>query len=83
MSPQRPPPPQQTVRPPPNVIQVPGGPITMGQEQLGKLKSELDLVEQNTKVFSEMLTEMTPGQPNSDLDLLQVILLCFSLPRWV
>ena len=40
---------------------------------MAKLKSELDVVQQNCKVFSEMLTEMTPGQENSsDLELLLV-----------
>ena len=49
------------------------GPVNLTAEQLGKLRSELDVVEQNCKVFSEMLTEMTPGQEDrSDLELLQV-----------
>ncbi|XP_018414082.1 PREDICTED: TOM1-like protein 2 isoform X2 [Nanorana parkeri] len=54
--------------PPPNV----GGPITANSEQIGRLRSELDIVRGNTKVMSEMLTEMTPGQEDaSDLELLQ------------
>ncbi|KAM5153184.1 TOM1-like protein 2 isoform 2-T2 [Mantella aurantiaca] len=53
---------------PPNV----GGPITANSEQIGRLRSELDIVRGNTKVMSEMLTEMTPGQEDaSDLELLQ------------
>lgn len=31
-------------------------------EQLAKLRSELDVVQQNCKVMGEMLTELTPGQ---------------------
>ena len=49
------------------------GPVNLSAEQLAKLRSELDVVEQNCKVFSEMLTEMSPGQEDrSDLELLQV-----------
>ena len=54
-------------------VAVNSGPITLNQEQLSKLNSELDVVQQNYKVFNEMLTEMTPGQEDpSDLELLQV-----------
>uniref|UniRef100_A0A8C5PZX9 Target of myb1 like 2 membrane trafficking protein n=1 Tax=Leptobrachium leishanense TaxID=445787 RepID=A0A8C5PZX9_9ANUR len=54
--------------PPPPV----GAPITANTEQIGRLRSELDIVRGNTKVMSEMLTEMTPGQEDaSDLELLQ------------
>ncbi|OCT61775.1 hypothetical protein XELAEV_18047804mg [Xenopus laevis] len=54
--------------PPTNV----GGPITANSEQVGRLRSELDIVRGNIKVMSEMLTEMTPGQEDaSDLELLQ------------
>ncbi|XP_078521322.1 TOM1-like protein 2 isoform X2 [Lissotriton helveticus] len=49
-----------------------GGPITASPEQLARLRSELDVVRGNTKVMSEMLTEMVPGQEDSsDLELLQ------------
>jgi hypothetical protein len=49
------------------------GPVILAPEQLAKLKSELDIVQQNVKVFSEMLTELSPGQEHqSDLDLLKV-----------
>lgn len=42
-------------------------------EQIARLRSELDVVRGNTKVMSEMLTEMVPGQEDSsDLELLQV-----------
>lgn len=42
-------------------------------QQITRLRSELDIVRGNTKVMSEMLTEMVPGQEDSsDLELLQV-----------
>ncbi|XP_058904862.1 TOM1-like protein 2 isoform X2 [Kogia breviceps] len=48
------------------------GPITATSEQIARLRSELDVVRGNTKVMSEMLTEMVPGQEDSsDLELLQ------------
>ncbi|XP_060921411.1 TOM1-like protein 2 isoform X2 [Labrus mixtus] len=48
------------------------GPITATAEQIARLRSELDVVRGNTKVMSEMLTEMVPGQEDaSDLELLQ------------
>ncbi|XP_068943975.1 TOM1-like protein 2 isoform X3 [Petaurus breviceps papuanus] len=48
------------------------GPITANSEQIARLQSELDVVRGNTKVMSEMLTEMVPGQEDSsDLELLQ------------
>ncbi|XP_064640380.1 TOM1-like protein 2 isoform X2 [Lineus longissimus] len=48
------------------------GPVNPSAEQLAKLRSELDVVQGNLKVFGEMLTEMTPGQEDpSDLELLQ------------
>lgn len=41
--------------------------------QIGKLRSELEVVNGNVKVMSEMLTELVPGQTEpSDLELLQV-----------
>uniref|UniRef100_A0A8C3AP86 Target of myb1 like 2 membrane trafficking protein n=1 Tax=Cyclopterus lumpus TaxID=8103 RepID=A0A8C3AP86_CYCLU len=47
-------------------------PITATPEQIARLRSELDVVRGNTKVMSEMLTEMVPGQETaSDLELLQ------------
>uniref|UniRef100_F7CM97 Target of myb1 like 2 membrane trafficking protein n=1 Tax=Equus caballus TaxID=9796 RepID=F7CM97_HORSE len=48
------------------------GPIMANSEQIARLRSELDVVRGNTKVMSEMLTEMVPGQEDSsDLELLQ------------
>ncbi|XP_028310098.1 TOM1-like protein 2 isoform X2 [Gouania willdenowi] len=58
----------------PSVTQQPNvpGPITATSEQIVQLRSELEVVRGNTKVMSEMLTEMVPGQENaSDLELLQ------------
>ncbi|XP_037663869.1 TOM1-like protein 2 isoform X6 [Choloepus didactylus] len=41
-------------------------------QRIARLRSELDVVRGNTKVMSEMLTEMVPGQEEpSDLELLQ------------
>ncbi|XP_068605745.1 TOM1-like protein 2 [Brachionichthys hirsutus] len=46
--------------------------ITATPEQITRLRSELEVVRGNTKVMSEMLTEMVPGQEDaSDLELLQ------------
>lgn len=42
------------------------GPINPSPEQLSKLRSELDIVEGNVRVLSEMLTEMQPGEENPD-----------------
>uniref|UniRef100_UPI003590169C TOM1-like protein 2 isoform X2 n=1 Tax=Myxine glutinosa TaxID=7769 RepID=UPI003590169C len=54
----------------------PGGsdPIKLTPEQMGKLRSELDLVEGNVQVMSTLLTEVVPAQKQeqaSDLQLLQ------------
>lgn len=70
----------QGVQPVP-AVQAPSGPVVPTPEQLGKIRSELDIVHGNITVMSEMLTEMTPGQEEAgDLQLLQVKLECpFSL----
>ncbi|XP_032358665.1 TOM1-like protein 2 isoform X2 [Etheostoma spectabile] len=48
------------------------GSINPTPEQISRLRSELDIVRGNTKVMSEMLTEMVPGQEDaSDFELLQ------------
>jgi len=58
----------------PSVGSVAGGPVVLDVEQLAKLRSELDVVQQNCHVFSEMLTEQTPGQEQpDDWALMQVI----------
>lgn len=59
--------------PMPDVLPRHTGPINLNPEQLAKLRSELDTVQGNMKVFSEMLTELTPGKEHpQDLELLQV-----------
>ncbi|CAM9928526.1 unnamed protein product [Lampetra planeri] len=53
---------------------VAAGPISPTPEQVAKLRSELDIVECNVKVMSQMLTELVPGQvEDSDLQLLQAL----------
>lgn len=66
----------QTIPPVYNTPQVPNinpsGNINPTSEQICRLRSELDIVRGNTKVMSEMLTEMVPGQEDtSDYELLQ------------
>uniref|UniRef100_F6SC62 Target of myb1 membrane trafficking protein n=1 Tax=Callithrix jacchus TaxID=9483 RepID=F6SC62_CALJA len=47
-------------------------PIAPTPEQIGKLRSELEMVSGNVRVMSEMLTEMVPTQAEpADLELLQ------------
>ncbi|XP_023243153.1 TOM1-like protein 2 [Centruroides sculpturatus] len=47
-------------------------PLNLLPDQLAKLRSELDVVQGNMRVFGEMLTELTPGQEHpSDMELLQ------------
>ncbi|RMX49605.1 hypothetical protein pdam_00003011 [Pocillopora damicornis] len=70
LPPSQPPVPQlvQSMRP----MQAPSGPVVPTPEQLGKISSEIDIVNGNINVMSEMLTEMTPGQEEAgDLQLLQ------------
>ncbi|XP_056379963.1 target of Myb1 membrane trafficking protein [Hyla sarda] len=60
--------------PPPYVSQAPSGdaPIIPTSEQIAKLRSELEVVNGNVKVMSEMLTELVPQKATqSDLELLQ------------
>ncbi|KAM7381942.1 hypothetical protein PAMA_012686 [Pampus argenteus] len=69
-------PPPQAVPPAYTAPQVPNinapGSINPTPEQTCRLRSELDIVRGNTKVMSEMLTEMVPGQEDaSDYELLQ------------
>ena len=62
--------PQAVIPPQPLVCPV-GGPVA--PDMLAKLKSELDVVQGNVRVMSEMLTELTPSDvDSSDLELLQV-----------
>ncbi|XP_074082893.1 target of Myb1 membrane trafficking protein isoform X2 [Macrotis lagotis] len=63
----------QQAAPLPNMPSAPeDAPVTPTPEQIGKLRSELEVVNGNVKVMSEMLTELVPGQAeSSDLELLQ------------
>ncbi|XP_033127581.1 target of Myb protein 1-like [Anneissia japonica] len=50
----------------------PEGPVNLTPDQLAKMQKDLEVVQGNYRVFSEMLTEMTPGQEDpGDLELLQ------------
>jgi len=42
------------------------GPVMLDVDQMAKLRSELDVVQQNCHIFGEMLTEQTPGQEQAD-----------------
>lgn len=61
--------PRSTVTPP---YQAPTMPVSgLNSDQLAKLRSELDVVQGNVRIFQEMLTELVPGQEHpSDLELL-------------
>ena len=50
------------------------GPVCVTPEQMSKLRNELNIVEQNGKVFNEMLSELNPGKEDpDDYQLLVVI----------
>ena len=52
------------------------GPRTLTPEKLAKLRSQLDVVQGNVQVMSEMLIAVTPGEENpDDRSLLKVIAL--------
>ncbi|XP_035224423.1 TOM1-like protein 2 [Stegodyphus dumicola] len=67
--------------PMPDVLPRQTGPVTLNPEQLAKLRSELDIVQGNMKVFGEMLTELTPGREHpQDLELLKELQkTCFAM----
>ena len=54
-------------------------------DQLTKIKRDLDVVQSNMAVFSEILSEMKPGSENpSDVELLEVMnqqRVCLSFPH--
>ncbi|KAF6122290.1 target of myb1 membrane trafficking protein [Phyllostomus discolor] len=65
--------PSQHTAPPPTPVALPSdAPIAPTPEQIGKLRSELEMVSGNVRVMSEMLTELVPTQAEpADLELLQ------------
>ncbi|KAK2557186.1 TOM1-like protein 2 [Acropora cervicornis] len=69
--PKQPPPPQTATvhpqTPQSRPVKAPVGPVVPTPEQMGKIRSELDIVNGNIAVMSEMLTEMTPGQEEAGL----------------
>ncbi|GFY78825.1 target of Myb protein 1 [Trichonephila inaurata madagascariensis] len=71
----------QNPNPMPDVLPPQAVPINLNAEQLAKLRSELDTVQGNMKVFGEMLTELTPGKEHpQDLELLQELQkTCFAM----
>lgn len=38
------------------------GPVVLSGDQIGKLQSELEIVQTNMTIFGEMLTALKPGQ---------------------
>lgn len=64
--------PQPEGRTSPNpLMAAPVGPVNLSPDQLGKLKSELDIVQENMNIFSEMLSELAPGHEHpNDWELL-------------
>ena len=61
-------------------IQHRAGSRTLTPERLAKLRSQLDVVQGNIQVMSEMLIAITPGEESSeDRDLLTVSFTWFSL----
>ena len=62
--------PRQSVRQPAPAT----GTRTLTQEKLAKLRSQLDVVQGNVQVMSEMLIAVTPGEENpDDRELLKVM----------
>ncbi|XP_054430532.1 target of Myb1 membrane trafficking protein isoform X2 [Pteronotus mesoamericanus] len=63
---------QHTAPLPTPVVLPSDSPITPTPEQIGKLRSELEMVSGNVRVMSEMLAELVPTQAEpADLELLQ------------
>ena len=51
--------------------------ITPTAEQMGKIRSEMDVVSSNVGVMSDMLTNLKPGEEDpSDWELLRVRTMC-------
>ncbi|ELU12259.1 hypothetical protein CAPTEDRAFT_174498 [Capitella teleta] len=64
--------PPQMQQPQPAPVVPPQGPVAVTPAQLAKLRSEFDIIQQNCKVFSEMLTEMSSGHEHpADEELLK------------
>ncbi|XP_062507423.1 TOM1-like protein 2 [Corticium candelabrum] len=70
-SPWQQPPPQETPSVPPDEYSGPAS-ITPTAEQMGKIRSEMDVVSSNVGVMSDMLTNLKPGEEDpSDWELLR------------
>lgn len=45
---------------------IPNGSNGMGQDQMAKIQSELEIVSTNMTILAEMLNEMKPGQEDPE-----------------
>ena len=62
----------------PAVQRTNSGPTSPTPTQLAKLRGDLNIVEENVRVMSEMLTALSPEQEESDdMNLLKVSILSF------
>jgi len=65
----------RTVSSPPVTVYQPT--VVSGPDRVAKLRSELGTVQQNCRVFGEILTELSSGNGSSDdVELLEVISVC-------
>jgi len=65
----------RTVSAPPVTVYQPT--VVSGHDRVGKLRTELGTVQQNCRVFGEILTELSSGNGSpDDVELLEVISVC-------